>query len=163
MNLGCGFDIKEGWFNTNYFSHEPVKDCFYLDARTEHLDMIGKLDFILVNHVLCTLAPQDADKVLRNCYLWLKDGGTLQVIDMDILKIFKSYQEERYGDIPIQDGNSDWKLCMALSGYGTRLSLYTPKRMEDAIVMSGFRTVERKRESEHDSRPLESLILEATK
>lgn len=163
LNLGCGFDVKEGWLNTNHFSHEPVEGAVYLDAREEHLDAIDKFDFILVSHVLCTMKPSDADKVMANCHKWLKVGGKIELIDMDLLKVFASYQEGRVEDIPIEEGDIDDRLCFAISGYGTRLSLYTPERMEKVLTEAGFQTIMKKEESEFDTRPKESLIFEATK
>jgi hypothetical protein len=162
-NLGCGFDIKEGWFNTNYFSHIPVDGAVYLDALEEHEDMKGEFDFILVNHVLCTMKDDLALRVLRNCRAALVDGGTIQVIDMDLLKVFKSYEENRLEDLPISEGDFDDRLCLAISGYGTRNSLYTCGRMHNVLTEAGFHMVNNLGSSEFDTRPKESLVFEAIK
>jgi hypothetical protein len=82
---------------------------------------------------------------------------------MDILKVFKAYQEGRQEDIPIEFGEIDDRLCEAISGYGTRNSLYTPRRMMRVLESAGFRTIVEVEGSEHDLRPKESLVIEAYK
>lgn len=169
LNAGCGPDLinDEGWLNVDNHSVYPQENFRIWDLTTTptelEYDLTERFDFILVNHVLCTMNPWQVHQALINLHRCLKPGGKIQVIDMDLLKVFKAYEEERYDDIPIEGGNSDWKLCMAISGYGTRDSLYTPKRMIDELVMAGFREYEVLTESEYDTRPKESLIIEGTK
>lgn len=169
LNAGCGPDLinEEGWLNVdNHFSgvaeNFRIWDITTPPTDLEH-DLTERFDFILVNHVLCTMPPYSVHQALINLHRCLKPGGKLQVIDMDLLKVFKAYEEERYDDIPIEDGNSDYKLCMAISGYGTRYSLFTEKRLIDELVMAGFRDYAIVRQSEYDTRPKESLIIEGIK
>jgi SAM-dependent methyltransferase len=169
LNAGCGYELieTEGWLNVDKEMRGPSEHFRIWDMTTPptelEYDLTERFDFILVNHVLCTMKPHLVHKVLINLHRCLKPGGKIQVIDMNLLKVFKAYEEERYDDIPIEDGNSDFKLCMAISGYGTRDSLFTPKRLVDELVMAGFREYEVKSESEYDTRPKESLIVEGTK
>ncbi len=109
-----------------------------------------------MNHVLVYRA-------LINLHRCLKPGGVLQIIDMDLLKVIKSYQEGRYEDIPIEEGSPDAKLCNAISGYSTRNSLYTPERLKEVLTEAGFREIRVLENSEYDTRPKESLVLEAIK
>lgn len=168
INLGCGPDIKEGWTN--------VDEAFYL-FNNEYYGKVegwnikfpppdfycGKYDFALLNHVLCTMKPDDAKKTLDHAYMCLKDGGKLQVIDMDLNKAFETYINDKPEDFPIEQGNIDYKLCMHISGFGTRLSLYTVQHLHDLLMEVGFKSAKMLLESEYDTRPKESLILEATK
>ncbi len=117
----------------------------------------------VLNHVLCTMNDYNAHQVLINIHRTLKPGAKLTVIEMDLLKVFKSYEEGRVNDIPISEGTIDDRFCFAISGYGTRNSVYTPARMEKVLTEAGFRVIIRKEESEYDTRPKESLIFEATK
>jgi hypothetical protein len=163
-NIGCGFDIKPGWVNIDavelnspdFYQYEILTPSFIKDFSEE-------FDFALVNHVLCTMTDEYAHYALKNIYDTIQPSGKLQVIDMDILKVFKSYQEGRIDDIPIEQGTIDERLCYAISGYGTRLSLYTPLRMKQVLIEAGFRIVMSLSESEYDTRPKESLIVEAIK
>lgn len=169
MNLGCGFDIKQGW--TNIDQDQRVMSRYEYGKDIEGWNVVfpppdfywNRYDFVLINHVLCTMKPSDVNKVLENARMCLKDGGRLQVIDMDLLKAFDDYESGNSSLFPIADGDIDYKLCMHVSGYGTRLSLYTVKHLHDLLIGAGFKSAKMLLESEYDTRPDESLILEATK
>lgn len=174
-NFGSGPDLKkeEGrdWHNfdnviqsagigTNRFhvwdmTKSPV-------GQLEH-DYTEYFEGGVLNHVICTMNDYSAHQVLINIHRMMKPGAVLTVIDMDLLKVFQSYLDGRIEDIPIEEGDIDDRLCFAISGYGTRDSLYTPKRMEKVLTEAGFRIIMRKEESEFDTRPKESLIFEAIK
>lgn len=171
-NIGCGYDIKpleDGWINIDSELKEVVENFKIWDITTSpdnsdpELDFTERFDFMLVNHVLCTMNDYLVHKALINLHRCLKPGGKIQVIDMDILKVFSSFLDGRKEDIPIEFGEIDDRLCEAISGYGTRDSLYTPKRMQRVLESAGFRVIEQLSESEYDTRPKESLIFEATK
>lgn len=170
-NIGCGFDIKEGWAN---FDTKMSADMIASTATCEIWDvttspdirehrLTEQFEFILVNHVLCTMNEYSVHQALINLHRCLKPKGVLQIIDMDLLKVFKSYQDRRYEDIPIKHGSPDAKLCNAISGYGTRKSLYTTERLKEILIEAGFREVRVLENSQYDTRPKESLIVEAIK
>lgn len=169
LNAGCGPDIinEEGWLNTDK-DLRSVKENFRVwDITTapntlEH-DLTERFDFILLNHVLCTMNDWLVHISLINLHRCLKPGGKLQVIDMDLLKVFKAYEEGRINDIPIETGSIDARLCLAISGYGTRDTLFTHKRLIEMLEAAGFRKTEILTDSEYDTRPKESLIVEGTK
>lgn len=161
-NLGCGYDVKDGWFNTNYFSHLPVEGASYLDALTFHPDMVDKFDYILVNHTLCVLTYDGAETVLRNAYKYLKDGGTIEVIDMNPLKSFRSYERGEIDAFPGFDGTIDERFCKHLVGHG-RQSLYTPDFACELLERCGFKKALDYQKSEYDTRPKESFVVKATK
>lgn len=166
-NIGCGPDIKEGWVNID--SKYPSLGVKLWDITTPpdnndpEYDFVERFDFILLNCVLCTMNDWSAHKALINLHRCLKPGGTLQVIDMDLLKVFKSYEDKRIEDIPINEGSIDARLCYAVSGYGTRLSVYTHNRVQEILAEAGFRIIKSLEESEFDTRPKESLVVEAIK
>lgn len=169
LNAGCGPSLinEEGWLNVDnhYVDHSDnfrLWDITKSPTELEH-DLTERFDFILVNHVLCTMGDYNVHQALINLHRCLKPNGILQVIDMDLLKVFESFEEGRYDDIPIEEGNPDFKLCMAISGYGTRKSLFTHKRMIDELISAGFREQKIVSESQYDTRPKESLIIEAIK
>lgn len=163
MNFGCGFDIREGWVNvdTNKELLTLNSDIWQWDAMREPPTNLRDFDLILVNHVLCTMKPHEVKEVLKNLRLALKEGGKIEVIDMDLLKVFNAYTDQRPQDIPIEHGNADEKLCYAISGYGTRLSLYTPMRMYDVLEEAEFEDIQQYESSEFDTRSKESLVFGA--
>lgn len=170
-NVGCGYDLinDEGWVNIDKEVRDVAENFRVWDITTppddpdpEH-NFVERFDFVLVNHVLCTMNDYAVHQALMNLHRCLKPGGHLQVIDMNILKVFESYQDNRLEDIPIAEGDYDDRLCFAISGYGTRLSLFTPGRMNNVLEQAGFRHIGQIAESEYDTRPKESLIFEAIK
>jgi SAM-dependent methyltransferase len=175
-NFGSGPDIKKSTKGVRWINFDRVLQSSEIGSRDFHVwDMtedpqgqmehswIENFDRGVLNHVLCTMNDYSAHRVLINIHRMLKPGASLIVIDMNILEVFKSYQEGRVEDIPIKEGSIDDRLCFAISGYGTRLSLYTPERMRKVLEEAGFRVVEEMLESEYDTRVNESLVFRATK
>jgi predicted SAM-dependent methyltransferase len=161
-NLGCGFDIEEGWFNTNGFEHPPVEGAVYMDVLKPDESMIGQVDYVLINHVLCVLSYDEVDRALANIRQCLKDGAVIEVIDFDMVKAFENYKAKDHEGFPGFLGSIDEVFCKSVVGYG-RKSIYTPKLMEEKLIHVGFNDVEILLQSEHDLRPKESLIVRAIK
>lgn len=171
-NYGSGPDLKESTEEEKWYNFDSIfvngsigNDSFhYWDmTQTPEDKYIERFDGGVINHVLCTMNDYLVHKALINIHRTLKPGAKLVVIDMDLLKVFKSYEEGRSEDIPIDEGSIDDKLCFAISGYSTRDSLYTPARMAKVLEEAGFRKVVQLESSEYDTRPKESLVFEATK
>lgn len=160
LNVGCGPDLKKDWINIDHVAQKTNYD-FVCQNILEPF-RTPPADFILINHVLCTMNYQNALEVLKNAHIALRTGGKLQVIDMDLLKAFDSYNFNP-NELPIKSGSDDYKLCMHISGFSTRMSLYTPRLLKELLLITGFREVVVLGNSEHDLRPLESVIVEATK
>ena len=169
LNAGRGYNLidEEGWLNVDT-ELRGVKENFRLWDITkapntlEH-DLTERFDFILLNHVLCTMNYHNVHQALINIHRSLKPNGKLQVIDMDLEKAINAYSNNRPELIPIEEGSIDYKMCMHISSYGTRYSLYTVPVMQQVLKEAGFRETKKMYHSEFDSRPNESLIVEATK
>lgn len=162
MNLGCGPDIKEGWVNVDRIAGKDI-EYWNMTINSVPENWKDKFDFILVNHVFCTMPYGELVPVMKKIRSMLKDGGVLQVIDMDVLKAIKDFNETGGENLPIQEGTPEWNLCMHLSGYSTRPSLFTPHIMMTWLKTAGFKEAKNVKTSEHDLRPLESLVVEARK
>lgn len=163
MNFGCGLDIKEGWINVDrYYAYEVE----YWDSVENVVpeNWKGAFDFILVNHVLCTMRPSDVIETLKKLAEMLRDDGKIHIIDMDITMAIAMYQHG-HDEFPIREGTLDHNFLMHVSGYGTRLSLFTPKYMAEILSDLGFRHIHPipADQDKYDTRPLESLRFEATK
>ena len=168
FNIGCGPEIFENGYQ-GYDQWRNV-DSVYKHPQVENVDMryarpivSEGYDFALINHVLCTMRPEEALIVLNHTYDILRPGATIQVIDVDIMKAFDDYLHNEGKLLPIQDGNKDYNMCMHLSGYGTRLSLYTTQRMMDDLAEAGFKEMKQVENSPYNTRPTESLVIQATK
>ncbi len=171
LNAGCGRDLinEQGWLNVDNDVVYPQENFRIWDITKApnnpdlEYDLTEGFEFILVNHVLCTMNEWLVHQTLINLHRALKPNGRLHVVDMDLLKVFQSYQDGRKEDIPIEEGTIDARLCLAISGYGTRDSLYTHQRMCEVLQEAGFRVVESLEDSPYDTRKKESLVVEARK
>lgn len=159
MNLGCGPDLKDGWLNVDNVYQEGI-DVWDVRAKAvpQYLD---QFDFVLVNHVLCTMNHIDVDKALDNIYEVLKPGGKVQIIDLDLILAFAYYSQGAEDMIPASGISLDHKFVNHISGFGTRKSLYTQPFMIELLAAHGYRNIEILGFSEYDLRPNESLIVEA--
>lgn len=160
MNLGCGPDLKEGWLNVDGYVW-PNAELW--DATTEPpVQYLQKFDHVLINHTLCLLSFDDADRALKNVYECLEEFGVVEVIDMDLIKAFKSFEQGEEEDFAGQTGSIDEMLCKHLFGYG-RKSVYTAQLMKEKLEKAGFKDVSIEEKSQHDLRPKESLIVRGRK
>lgn len=164
MNLGCGPDLLEGWTNVDSVYKPEFHDKVEIwDARHGIMPMYFDYDFILVNHVLCTMDHADVEKVISNLYEILKPGGKVQIIDLDLILAFAYYEQGSEDMIPASGRSLDEKFVNHISGFGTRKSLYTGPFLTELLERHGFKDVGIEGFSEYDLRPNESLIVEATK
>lgn len=168
FNLGCGPEV----FDNGYQGYEQWRnvDSVYKHPQVENVDLryakplVGEgYDFALVNHVLCTMRPEEVKMFLDNAYDILRPGGVIQVIDVDIMKAFSDYMMNDGDGLPVQEQDKDYNLCMHLSGFGTRLSLYTVQRMMDVLSIAGFKGMKQVKDSPYNTRPSESLVIQAVK
>lgn len=161
INIGCGPDIKLGWVNTDVV--ELPNNVQYWDViQPARKEWLGVFDFALVNHTLCLLSYDEVDIALQNIKQVLKDGGTLEVIDMDTLKAFFNFKNMDVEGFVGHSGSIDEMLCKHLVGYG-RKSIYTDESMVEKLEKAGFNNVQIKKDSKYDLRPKESLIVRGIK
>lgn len=166
MNLGCASDYLEGWTNVDRLNFgNRDQEVIVWDATRKPFKNMGFVDydFILVNHVLCTMKSSEVDKVLDNIYEILKPGGKVQIIDLDLILAFAYYSQGAEDMIPASGESLDEKFVNHVSGFGTRNSLYTGPFLTELLERHGFKKVEILGFSEYDLRPNESLIVEAEK
>lgn len=80
LNLGCGFDKREGWLNVDNFA-ECAPDQF-LDIEQTPWDLpTGAFDHVLAKHVLEHVGAQfdGFAAVMRELYRILAPGGLLEI------------------------------------------------------------------------------------
>ena len=164
INIGCGPDLKEGWTNTdNNMSGNWVEGLEWWDITypaPTHLH--NKFDFALVNHTLCLLSYEEVQRALLNIKDVLKEGGILEIIDMDTLKAFKNMEDKNEDGFPGFAGDIQDRMCHHIVGYG-RKSIYTPHTMYLKLQEAGYKDIWNAQTSEHDLRPIESFVIQAVK
>jgi predicted SAM-dependent methyltransferase len=80
LNLGCGFDKRDGWINADNFPEcEPDLMLDVEDADWPFED--GRFDHVLLKHVLEHVGKDFADfaRIMRNLYRILSPGGILEI------------------------------------------------------------------------------------
>lgn len=161
MNFGCGPDIKDGWVNVDIVS-SPGIEYWNIVENVVPENWKNKFDYILVNHVFCTLGYEEAALGLSKLRECLIDGGIIEVIDMNPLKAFRSLERGEIEAFVGFDGSIDNRFTRHLIGYGRR-SLWTPDSMCEILESVGFTKALEYFVSEYDVRPRESFVVKAVK
>lgn len=193
LNLGCGLVTPDDWINVDgsvysqhdgitgpYYPHKPAPATpstlvFLHDLREsfapENADFY---DYAVCHHVLDMLTDTAVVTVLANVLAVLKPDGVLRVSTPDIVAGFRAWECGDRAWFPTRHASVDERFCTWLTWHGTRRSLWTFGRWSRGLYQAGFRDV-RKCEfgltklcadvgiCELDSRPSESLFLEAIK
>lgn len=98
LNVGCGFDYREGFINIDGSDALPKVDIvidFDSESILEYFSE-GEVDFILANDFIEHHFHWEAIEILRNFFSILKHGGTLQMRlpDFDAIISQKSLTSE---------------------------------------------------------------------
>lgn len=77
LNLGCGPNILDGWYNTDI---QPIDERVdYLDASKPFPIEDESFNFIFSEHMFEHLTYQQGKNMLSECYRVLKPGGVLRL------------------------------------------------------------------------------------
>ena len=76
LNLGCGFDIREGWYNGDL---HPVTGARAFDVTLPWLWAPEAVDTILISHVMEHVPPDSLNGIMLEAWRVLKPGGTLEI------------------------------------------------------------------------------------
>ena len=82
LNLGCGANVLDGWFNTDL---EPMRGAHYLDAAHDFPFPDQCFSYIFSEHMIEHLAFPRALNMLRECFRVLVRGGTLRIATPDLV------------------------------------------------------------------------------
>lgn len=80
INIGCGRDYREGWFNTDVSLE--VKADAYFDIGKESLVMEdSQAELVYISGVLEQIGPNEELKhALNECWRMLKPGGQIVIV-----------------------------------------------------------------------------------
>ena len=89
LNLGCGYDYKEGWINVDAYTPQYVDVFDYVETLRKFKRMT--VDHIYAAHVLEHLSQKDARKAVRRWYNLLKIDGIVEIIVPNIPVIIEKW------------------------------------------------------------------------
>jgi len=80
INIGCGRDYREGWFNTD-ISLDTKADAYFDIGKESLLAEAGCAEEIFISGVLEQIGPNAEFKfALNQCHYLLKPGGKLVIV-----------------------------------------------------------------------------------
>ena len=85
LNLGCGFDKRDGWLNVDNFAECAPDQLLDIEQTPWDLPTNG-FDHVLAKHVLEHVGAQfdGFAAVMRELYRVLTPGGRIQIADVTI-------------------------------------------------------------------------------
>lgn len=94
LNLGSGYDNKEGWINVDV---DPASGADVCADALEYVSAqrASSIDEIYAGHFLEHLYYEDAEHFLRDCHRVLRPGARIGIVVPDTNAIMRSYLEDR--------------------------------------------------------------------
>lgn len=148
VQFGCGDNFLEGWKNLREHESDITKTLRFDNES---------VDFILAEHVLEHVTPQDGYRFLRECLRILKPGGVVRIIVPDIDKIWRMPSDEYRAlvkhelpkwwpvigwNVPENHTPSDRELIETLIFCHGHRSVYTADLLETLMETAGFEVQE---------------------
>lgn len=100
LNLGCGFDYKDGWVNIdNNFYGTDLKLDFNWDLSQPMLFPDKSVDFIFNEHFLEHLRYEEGFKFLSECKRILKEDGILRIAMPDLAQVIDYYTNPNWREL----------------------------------------------------------------
>lgn len=80
LNIGCGRDYREGWFNTDV-SLEVKADVYFDIGKESILMEDSQAELVYISGVLEQIGPNEELKhALNECWRLLKQGGQIVIV-----------------------------------------------------------------------------------
>ena len=96
LNLGCGPNILDGWYNTDI---QPIDERVdYLDASKPFPIEDESFNFIFSEHMFEHLTYQQGKNMLSECYRVLKPGGVLRLSLPTLDNLIELYEHRYHRD-----------------------------------------------------------------
>ena len=92
LQIGCGTNLLDGWFNTGI----SLKECWYgayLDAGKPFPFSDSTFDYIFSEHLFEHLTYKQGLNMLKECYRVLKPGGVMRLATPDLRFLLGLYQD----------------------------------------------------------------------
>jgi predicted SAM-dependent methyltransferase len=147
LQIGCGKNALEGWFNTDLV---PSRSRAKLDATKQFPYPDDTFDFVFSEHMIEHLLFDQGQAMLRECLRVLKPGGVLRIVTPDAAFLIKLYvnpdtaQHKHYIEAVsksrLRHGEPPNPTSVINSYYRDwgHLYIYDPPTMHDALAKTGF-------------------------
>lgn len=104
LDVGCGGNFTPGFHYLDYFANVEIpEDCksrYYkinlLELTDEDCSIIGKFDFIRMQHVFEHFTPEEGHIVLQSCAKLLNTDGYILITVPDLRKFVKLYKNNSF-------------------------------------------------------------------
>jgi len=93
LQIGCGFNVLEGWLNTNYFPRK--KSIMHLDATKPFPFKENQFDFIFSEHMIGHLDHAGSIFMLKESLRVLKPGGRIRISIASLPFMIDLYNEDK--------------------------------------------------------------------
>lgn len=145
LNLACGTDIRDGWFNLDIVPQWPTarRGCDIIwDARKDQIPFEdNSVDEIYAGYLLLHLAPIYHSPVLAEIHRVLSPMGRLVVGEVDMDIVMRLYldrpSDKRYSELI-------WgEQAQEFSEFDKHCHGFTQATLEKLLAQSGFREFQR--------------------
>ena len=165
LNLGSGYDTKEGWVHVDkldYGSNDVADVLERLPYKDENFD------FVLMNHTLQMFGYEELPVALAEVRRVMKTGATLRILTPDLVKAFNAVIDRKPAFFPIADElekTMAGKFARYLFWHGDTRCAFDITSLTDLLERTGFSDIELGKfgDCELDSREEESLIVTCKK
>lgn len=176
LNIGCGpkwADFSE-WTGID---RENYGQEWVIDLPNDPLPYLDEtVDGAVANHFLQQIIYTDLPRVLNEVRRVLRPGATFRILVPDVLRAVEAFKRDEIGWFPIvneAEASIGGKFCAYSTWYGEARTLFTAGWLCEllarigftsvAVAANGFTMLGDERICELDSRPHESLVVEAAR
>ena len=93
LHIGCGFNILDGWLNTNYFPRK--KSILHLDATKPFPFEDQQFAFVFSEHMIGHLDYDGSIFMLKECKRVLRPGGRIRISIASLPFMIDLYNENK--------------------------------------------------------------------
>ncbi len=156
INLGCGTNVIEGWYNYDHpdpavvggMPHESIQGVIDHDLSNGIPHDDATVAIVYSEHVIEHLEKGDAEDLLRDCYRVLQPGGHLRIgwpaLELTLRAYFlrsRRYREYVSGALaPSRTGSWDEFFSDTLFSWNHRYA-YTTRHMKLLLGQIGFHEI----------------------
>jgi predicted SAM-dependent methyltransferase len=153
LQLGCGFNILEGWLNSD--DDPKSRDVIRIDATQSYRFADETFDYIFSEHMIEHLPFEQGLFMLKECFRVLKDGGKIRISTPDLAFLIALYRTDK---TDLQKEYIKWSTQVFISGappyedtfvinnyvraWGHKF-IYDEKILRFSLEESGFKEIKR--------------------